>query len=172
VDQNSLAQSPFAVLTFIVAPAVLTNATSVLALSTINRMLRTRERMQDLFRRFEKGDFSSGEGDRLLAQANRVEAQALLLLRALKFIYIALIGFAGAALMTLVGATLAHYQGAFWFRAFSGLGLLLGFIAVAGLVIGCTNLLKATQISFTNIHEEAVAIRQHHARIHTQLRKT
>ena len=37
--------SPFAVLTFIVAPAILTNATSVLAMSTINRMLRTRERM-------------------------------------------------------------------------------------------------------------------------------
>ena len=41
---NLLTQNPFAVLTFIVAPTILTNATSVLAMSAINRMLRTRER--------------------------------------------------------------------------------------------------------------------------------
>lgn len=35
---DSLAQSPFAVLTFIAAPAILTNASSVLAMSTINRI--------------------------------------------------------------------------------------------------------------------------------------
>jgi len=39
MDPVSLTQSPFAVLTFIAAPALLTNSSSVLALSTINRML-------------------------------------------------------------------------------------------------------------------------------------
>jgi len=34
MDAATLTQSPFAVLTFIAAPALLTNATSVLALST------------------------------------------------------------------------------------------------------------------------------------------
>jgi len=38
-----------AALTMIVAPAMLTNASCVLALSTINRMLRTRERMRESF---------------------------------------------------------------------------------------------------------------------------
>ena len=71
MEQSSLAQSPFAVLTFIVAPAVLTNATSVLAMSTINRMLRTRERMQDLFRKFEQGEFNGA----LLAAYHKAQQQ-------------------------------------------------------------------------------------------------
>ena len=75
-----LTQNPFAVLTFIVAPAILTNATSVLAMSTINRMLRTRDRMHQLFAESEKPD--AGRGEQFLAQVNRVENQALLLLTA------------------------------------------------------------------------------------------
>jgi len=50
-EPTSLTHSPFAVLTFIVAHALLTNSSRVLALSTINRMLRTRERMPELFAR-------------------------------------------------------------------------------------------------------------------------
>src|SRR4051812_38582063 len=98
---NSLTQSPFAVLTFIVAPAILTNATSVLALSTINRMLRTRERMQQLFEQSEQGlEFG---GARFVEQVNRVERQAVLLLSAMRSIYVALGAFAAAALVTLFG---------------------------------------------------------------------
>ena len=37
MDQVSLTQNPFAVLTFIAAPALLANASDVLALNTINR---------------------------------------------------------------------------------------------------------------------------------------
>ena len=85
---NSLTQSPFAVLTFIVAPAILTNATSVLALSTINRMLRTRERMQQLFAESEHE--TEYRGARFIEQANRVERQAVLLLSAMRSLYVAL----------------------------------------------------------------------------------
>ena len=61
MDTITLTQSPFAVLTFIVAPALLTNASTVLALSTTNRMLRTRERMQELFAKSETGKQSEPE---------------------------------------------------------------------------------------------------------------
>jgi hypothetical protein len=37
MDPNSLTQNPFAALTFVAAPPLLTNASSVLALGTINR---------------------------------------------------------------------------------------------------------------------------------------
>jgi hypothetical protein len=53
MGNNLLLQNPFAILTVIVAPAILTNATSVLAMSTINRMLRTRQRMHELFQESE-----------------------------------------------------------------------------------------------------------------------
>ena len=73
MDQVSLTQSPFAVLTFIAAPALLTNSSSVLALSTINRMLRTRDRMRELFVQSEKGMLPESEKEWLMSQVDRVE---------------------------------------------------------------------------------------------------
>ena len=157
MGSNSLAQNPFAVLTFIVAPAILTNATSVLAMSTINRMLRTRERMHDLFSESETS--SEFQGERFLAQVNRVERQAVLLLVAMRFIYVALGAFAAASLVTLLGAVLGPWETAAVVRVVVGAGLLLGFTGVGGLVVGCLNLFRATRLSLVNIREEADLIR-------------
>src|SRR6185436_4492416 len=114
MDVGSFSQSPFAVLTFIAAPAVLTNAASVLAMSTINRMLRTRDRMQELFAESERGITTAAApaaAERLIRQVNRVERQASHLLRALHAICIALAGFAAASLVTLLGAVLGNWEG-------------------------------------------------------------
>ena len=157
MGSNSLAQNPFAVLTFIVAPAILTNATSVLAMSTINRMLRTRERMHDLFSESETS--AEFQGERFLAQVNRVERQAVLLLVAMRFIYVALGAFAAASLVTLLGAVLGPWETAAVVRVVVGAGLLLGFTGVGGLVVGCLNLFRATRLSLVNIREEADLIR-------------
>jgi hypothetical protein len=164
MEAVELTQSPFAVLTFIAAPALLTNASSVLALSTANRMLRTRDRMKEMFVKSEAGGQSDVEASRLVEQVNRVESQALLLLRALRSIYVALGAFAAATLVTLLGAGLAPFQGDLWFRLLAGFGLLLGFIGVGGLVLGSLHLFQATQISLTNISEEAALIRQRQAK--------
>src|ERR1043166_9232959 len=102
MGSNLLTQNPFAVLTFIVGPAILTNATSVLAMSTINRMLRTRERMHELYRESEGA--APQRGGNFLEQVNRVERQALLLLTAMRWIYLAIGAFAAASLVTLLGA--------------------------------------------------------------------
>jgi hypothetical protein len=48
VPVGDLSSNPFALLSLIGAPAVLTNAASVLALSTSNRFLRASERMRAL----------------------------------------------------------------------------------------------------------------------------
>src|SRR5438445_3088062 len=106
MDPGSMVQSPFAALTFVAAPALLTNASSVLALSTINRMLRTRDRMHELFTRSEAGGQTEAVSAHLVEQVNRVERQATLLLRALRSIYGALAAFACATLVTLLGASL------------------------------------------------------------------
>jgi MFS family permease len=142
------------------ALALLTNASSVLALSTINRMLRTRDRMHDLFAKSEAGGHSEAQAARLVEQTNRVERQAVLLLNALRSIYVALSAFVSATLVTLLGAGLAPYQGAIWFRILVGLGVLLGFVGVGGIVVGSVNLFQATQLSLVNIREEAALIRE------------
>ena len=164
MDAMTATQSPFAALTFIAAPALLTNACSVLVLSTINRMLRTRDRMHELFNKSEAGGHSEADASRLVEQVNRVERQGLLLLRALHSIYVALAAFACATLITLLGAGLAHLQGDIWLRLLAWTGVVLGFIGVGGLVLGCVNLFQATQISLRNIREEADLIRQRQAR--------
>jgi hypothetical protein len=161
MDSASLTQSPFAVVTFIAAPALLTNASSVLAMSTINRMLRTRDRMRELFDQSERSKEMDAEAKAvLMEQVNRVENQAVLLLRALKAIYVALGAFAGATLVTLLGAALAPFQEAMFFRILAGLGLGLGFVGVGGLVGGALNLFRATQLSLVSIREEAQLIRK------------
>ena len=159
---NLLAQNPFAVLTFIVAPAILTNATSVLAMSTINRMLRTRERMQELYEQSEAA--TEYRGAAYVEQVNRVERQAILLLRALKWIYTSLGAFAAAALVTLLGAVFGQIGHEAAVHVVVNAGLALGVVGVTGLVGGCVNLLHATQLSLVNISEEAASIRERQER--------
>jgi len=160
---NLLSNNPFAVLTFIAAPAILTNATSVLAMSTINRMLRTRDRMHELFR--ESDHAERLHGPKFVEQVNRVERQALLLLRALHWIYLALSAFAAASLVTLVGAVTGQLGNEIFMRIIIGAGLLLGFAGVGGLIGGCVNLFHATQLSLVNIREEADLIRARHEQL-------
>ena len=150
--------SPFAVLTFIVAPAILTNATSVLAMSTINRMLRTRERMHELYAESEGAAQSRRED--FIEQVNRVERQAVLLLSAMRWIYLALGSFAAASLVTLLGALSGAGGSSAIVNLIIGAGLLLGLAGVAGLVGGSVRLFHATQLSLVNIREEAALIRE------------
>jgi hypothetical protein len=157
MGNNLLAENPFAVLTFIAAPAILTNATSVLAMSTINRMLRTRDRMHELYR--ESEDTAKLLGDKFIEQVNRVERQAAMLLSAMRWIYTALGAFVSASLVTLVGAVVGQFGNDIVMRAIIGAGLLLGVVGVTGLVGGCVNLFHATQLSILNIRDEAEAIR-------------
>lgn len=160
MEANSLIQSPFAALTFVAAPALLTNASSVLALSTFNRMLRTRDRMHDLFIESQREAQTDQERIRLGAVTDRVEKQAALLLTALHSIYLALAAFSSATLVTLLGAGFASFRAGLWVHVLAALGLLLGLFGAGGLVLGCANLFQATQLSLVNIRDEAVFIRQ------------
>jgi hypothetical protein len=154
---NLLTNNPFAVLTFIAAPALLTNASCLLALSTINRLIRTRDSMHQLLR--ESEDAGRPQRANFIEHVNRVELQAVVLLRALRCIYVALGAFVAATLVTLLGAVAGQLGSELAMRIVIGLGLVLGVAGVAGLVGGCVNLFHATQLSLINIREEAVTIR-------------
>ena len=159
MDDLAGSAGPFAALTFIAAPALLTNATSVLALSTTNRMLRTREAMTAMLARSEQRSVNPDEAALFLRQVNRTETQAGLMLTALAAIYTALGSFAGATLMTLVGAALLPALGVRIEILIAGLGLGLGALGVGCLVIGSVRLFAATKLSLTTIREEAGLIR-------------
>lgn len=154
-----LSQNPFAVLSIVAAPAILTNASSVLALSTSNRFLRAGERIRALAAELQTVT-SAAERDLLVRHVSRVEKQALLLLTALRGAYVALGAFAAASLVSIVGAGLASTNFLVASHATVVLGILVGFVGAGGLIAACLNLFRATRLSMLNISEEAAWIRQ------------
>lgn len=154
------AQNPFALLSLVAAPALLTNASSVLALSTVNRILRSGDRMRALSAQLEEKEISVAKRTFLMAQVERVEIQATLQLRGLHGIYVALSSFASASLISIIGASTGQTSFHWWIQTMVGLGMIAGLVGVGGLVWGCWNLLLATRISIQNIREEAALIRK------------
>jgi len=151
--------NPFALLTFIAAPALLTNASSVLALSTSNRFLRAGERLRVLAAELEQATAPEERGWRLV-HMNRIERQALLLLHALRAVYAALGSFVCASLIAIVGAALSARQVYPLDALMMVLGLVVGFFGAGAVMWGCVNLFRATRLSMLNISEEAAIIRE------------
>ena len=151
------AHSPFEAFSLIAAPALLTNATCVLAMGTVNRMLRTRDRMHELFMEARKNPESVTP--HMLAQTQRVERQAVLLLQALAATYVALAAFAGGTLMTLIGGSLSTLVEARFQQILVLVGVALVFVGVGGLVFGSIRLFQATRLSISNLRAEAEVIR-------------
>ncbi len=159
-DPVSLSQNPFAVLSLIAAPAVLTNAASVLAMSTSNRFLRASERMRTLSARLE-AENAGPDTDWMLVQVGRVERQAVWLLSALRGAYVALASFVSASLISILGAALASEPALHaWSYGMIVLALVAGFVGAGGLVWGCTRLFRATRLSMLNVTEEGALLRE------------
>lgn len=156
-----VAANPFTVLTLIAAPAVLTNASSVLALGTSNRFARAIDRARTLSQQLEG---KRGERDPLtplrIQQLNRTEKRAILLLHALRTFYTSLGSFAAAALVSLLGATLAASEHHIVYQITLWLALACGIVGVTGLVIGCSLLVHETRLAVLNVSEEATLLRE------------
>lgn len=160
-DMGPLETSPFASLTLIAAPAMLTNASSVLVLSTSNRFARAIDRARSLSAQLEAGrDPEDPLTTFKLKQLDRIERRALLLLYSLRLFYLALGAFAGATLTSLLGAALTDSRHGMAFRAAIAISAVLGVMGVGGLVLGCVVLVRETRIAVTNISEEAQLLRK------------
>jgi hypothetical protein len=139
--------NPFAVLSLIVAPAILTNAASVLAMSTSNRLARAVDRARQLSTQLEDaGDLSSREAARRLDELDTTEQRTLMLLVALRSVYVALGGFASATLVSLLGAVLVPTGVGAAVRALEIAGVAAGLVAVGALVHGSIVLVRETRI--------------------------
>ncbi len=155
-----LAANPFTVLTLIAGPAVLTNASSVLALGTSNRFARAIDRARALSKLLED---KAVNGDPLtlmrVQQLNRTERRAVLMLHALRAFYLALGSFAAASLVSLIGASVAASEHTLVYRSTLLLALVTGVIGVGGLVVGCALLVTDTRLALLNVSEEARLVR-------------
>jgi len=152
--------SPFAALTLIVAPAILTNACSVLIMSTSNRFARAMDRARQLAGEIEKtADLTDPVARRRMRELGTAETRALLLLRAMRSGYVALSGFAVAVLVSLLGAVLAHAGASGALVPLAGLALAAGAVAVGALVHASVTLVRETQLAVTVLQERAANLR-------------
>lgn len=151
----SLNDNPFAVLTAVVAPAILTNACSVLCLGTSNRIARVVDRTRIVAAHIASVELGSAEHALRLAQLERLQVRAQLLFKALRFLYASLGSFAAAALISVVGSVLAFYGQQIAFRSAAAIGLAIGACGVTGLVGGCFLMVRETRLALQNIAVEA-----------------
>lgn len=156
--------NPFAPLSLIVAPAILTNASTVLAMSTSNRLARAVDRARELARQLEGPDQPSPNGNdetsRRLHELSVAEERSMLLLRVLQSFYVALGGFALATLTSLVGAVLAPINPGVVITVLEMLAVIFGGLAVAALVRGSVLLVRETNLAVGVMHERIVRIKR------------
>jgi hypothetical protein len=155
--------SPFAALSLIVAPAILTNASSVLAMSTSNRLARAVDRGRELARQLEDTARTDEDGRRL-NELSAAEDRAILLVRGLRSFYTALGAFAVATLVSLVGAVAATAAGGAGVKTLEVVALIAGALAVAALVYGSLLLLRETSLAVDVMRERTRLLRHHRGR--------
>lgn len=152
--------NPFAVMSLIVAPAILTNACSVMAMSTSNRLARAVDRARELSKQLEDSDAKATPTmARRLRELTAAEFRALLLLRALRSLYAALAGFASAALVSLLGAVLFQLSYPSIVQFLEVVAVLAGFVAVGVLIHAAVLLVRETRIAVQVLQERADGLR-------------
>jgi hypothetical protein len=158
-------ENPFAILTAIAAPAVLTNACSVLALGTSNRIARVVDRTRVINAELAELPTGSPIFEDLNRQLERLRVRAQMLMKALRIIYAGLGGFAASALISVLGAAMAYSARQVLFWVLAALALSVGVFAVIALVFGCSLMVRETRLALLTLgEEEALALRRYEMR--------
>src|SRR5688572_30717826 len=145
--------STFTILTLIVAPAVLTNASSVLALNTANRFGRVVDRSRQLV--IEMGDHPAEAPVKASCQHQlvRMGQRAELLIRAQSGIYAALGLFVASALGAVIAETLrvTHASASL---VIGSVALAVGVLASGALIYGSLLIIRETRVALVTLREE------------------
>lgn len=158
--------NPFAVLSLIVAPAILTNATSVLISSTSTRLARAIDLSRMLSRDLEAvTDFTTPDHQQKLRELAAAGQRALLILRALRSFYLAVGCLAIAALLSLLGTVAVVTDFRHFVPTTAILGLAAGCVAVIAIVYGLVMLLGDTRLAVTMQSERATRVLAHVKRL-------
>ncbi|HEY7405912.1 MAG TPA: DUF2721 domain-containing protein [Candidatus Angelobacter sp.] len=154
-----VSESPFAVLTLIAAPAVFTNASSVLALGTGNRLARVVDRTRQLVRELHGAEADKATKDLWVSHLGRLEQRGALLVRAMSFFYGSIGCFAAASIVSLLGASVVSYQNKVIFEIIVGVSFIAGTVGFVGLAVGCSFLVNETRIALRSMYDEAALAR-------------
>ena len=162
---DPLNTNPFGLLTFIAAPAILTNASSINALATSNRLARSIDRARTISAQIEA---HQGEPEASFAVRfsllKMAEKRTLLLVRALAAFYTSIGSFAGASLISLLGAVLFAAHEEVLREVTFGISLFAGVVGVGGLIFGSGLLVFETRIALRGVAEETQFLQRQHER--------
>jgi len=148
-------ENPFAVLTLIAAPAVFTNASSVLALGTGNRLARVVDRTRVLANELQSATKRDQTTELWVNHLGRLQRRAYLLVRGMSFFYSSIAAFAAASLVSILGAVLAvspRYQ--LPFEVLSLISFVAGTIGFIALTVGCVFLVRETRLALSVMSDE------------------
>ena len=148
-----LETSPFAALSLIAAPALMTNATSLLVMSTSNRLGRTVDRARALAREVEALGEGSGDRAGMLRSLDQAQARVLIAMRALMALYFAAGTFAAGTLSAFLGAVLAPNSRVVMETAVIVTVAAAG-LAFVSLVIASGLLMQESRLGFAMLRDE------------------
>lgn len=153
--------NPFAILTFIAAPAVLTNASSLLTLGTSNRFGRNVDRARALIKLIETHRGTANPSQEMQAEdamhrrlLGMMDDRTALLMRAMSLFYFAIGCFAAGSLTSLMGAILASMDHPYALDVVLLIALFVGIAGLAGLIAGGALLVRETRLALRTIREE------------------
>ena len=155
MEYTSVGADPFSILTVVVAPAVLTNASSVLALGTNNRLARVADRTHALTAQLAKLEPGARDQEAATGELAVLQTRAQLLLRALRCFYLGLGLFASSALISIAGSIVVYYGPRSAFQIAAAIGVVFGASAVIALVCGCFLMIRETQLAVKGLAYEA-----------------
>jgi hypothetical protein len=160
-----LADNPFAVFSFLAAPAILTNASTVLALGTSNRLARAADRARLLSSQIlgEKRADSPRAALELMDFRNALR-RAVLLVRALRSFYLAAGSFAAGTCVSLIGGVAAYFSMVGATTVTAVLALSTAVVGVAALMTGAVTLVVETRLALRTLGDAARAIDEWRAR--------
>ena len=152
---SDLSTNPLALLTFLSAPAVLTNASCVLLFGTGNRYGRAIDRVHKLAKAVRAQITSHDEEQTLrIHQLRAGKRRAGLIVRALSCFYTAVASFTASTLICLIGAVLhgAGNQGSL--AIFLLFALAIGTLGMLAIISGALVLVRESWFSFRILKEE------------------
>ena len=151
---DAVGTNPFGILTFIVAPAILTNASSVMALGTSNRFARAIDRARTLAMQIEGKDPNEPKTASIIRRMKFTERRSLLLVRVLTAFYLSVGSFAAASLVSLLGAVFFIVHHETLHEITQVIAFIAGVIGVGGLVAGSGLLVAETRLTLRLLHNE------------------
>jgi hypothetical protein len=155
-----MAASPFAALTFIAAPALLTNASSVLLLGTSNRLARAVDRVRYLASSLEHhADTAARVAQVELSQLKRAERRVRVIVRAMTAFYLAVGAFAFSTMVALLGAGLFTPEQTLWLPLVVRVTTTAAIVGVASLMYGALSLVFESRLTFSILRAEADFVR-------------